>query len=226
MIPGLKLTKPFLTLAAICLLALPARAQIDSLPRDIGLRQFLGVSSIGATIPISPEYKSAYFAVMVYRDGIFEKRLADQGVNYSYGGILVSVGNHKLGVAPSAVQAELLWGYRGDKMGYMMRANVGSSGVVPTFHDYPDFAKIDSTVSDLYFPGKEVLFGEFIVLGAAYEASQTASNEIGEQIKTSKLAFVLVFQQFKTDAEAVAFVAGVRDKYKEEPVKASADKKP
>lgn len=211
--------KPFLIAAVLCLMALPARAQIDSLPRDIGLRQFLGVSSIGASIPISPEYKSAYFAVLVYRDGVFEKRLTDQEVAYTYGGILVSVGNYKLGLAPSAVQAELLWGNRDNKTGYILRGNVGSSGVVPTFHDYPDFAKIDSTVSDLYFPGKEVPFGEFIVLGAAYEASQTGSNDVMEQIKASKLAFVLVFQQFKTDEEAVAFVTGVRDKYKE-------DKKP
>jgi len=208
--------KKYLAGAAASFLALSAAsAQVDAITRDLGLREFLGVHSIGASVPVTSDYVSGFVTALVYKDGQFASRLGDQPLVFSYGSQPISVGNAKLGAAPASVHAELLWGTRNGESGYLLRADCygGGSSLTP-FHVVPDLPKINRIASDLYRPGHPLMFEGFYALGAAAELeSQPKSDSLPDLIAASKVAVILVFQQFKTPDEAKAFQAQVAAKF-------------
>ncbi|MEI6071750.1 MAG: hypothetical protein WCS31_08150 [Verrucomicrobiae bacterium] len=192
-----------------------AFAQIDTITRDKGLRQFFGIRSIGSIVSITEEYKTGYVTALLFKDGKFVQQLGDEQIVYSYGVTPLSIGKSALGTAPASVQAEFIWGRRGDSSGYIIRAACGNAGRSVDFTPLDGLSSINLTELDFNYPNERKTFDGFLVLGTAYEiVRKPNSEEISDMINASHQAIILLFQQFKTDKEAEIFIESVKKKYK------------
>jgi hypothetical protein len=79
----------------------------------------------------------------------------------------------------------------------------------------PELADLDSTFSDVYLDPASPRFDGMIVLGAAYALTkETKQDTVEASIDASKIAVVIVFREFKSQAEADDFVKALKEKYK------------
>lgn len=199
--------KPLLLAASLaCLAALPLRAQVNATVRDTALRSFLGVSSVGSSVPIADTTVSGFATVLVFKDGKFWKRLADAPLLPNLGQTPIALGNAKAGYAPATAQVEFLWGPRNGKVGYLFQARIGGGGLVPKFHEMPELASLNVTSSDVARSPDAPLFHGMSVAGAAYTMNKPPQGEdIEACIKAADLAVIVLFKTFESQDDAAAF---------------------
>lgn len=190
----------------VCFAAAPLRAQVNAAVRDTALRSFLGIQSVGSSVPITPPAVSGVATVLVYKNGKFWKRLADAPLLLNFGQTPIALGNAKAGYAPATAQVEFLWGPRDGKVGYAFQASVGSAGVVPKFHEMPELAALNVSQSDAARnPDQPQLHG-MSVMGAAYALNTKPDGEtLDAYIKAADLAVVVLFKTFDSEEQAAAF---------------------
>ncbi len=190
----------------VCFAAVPLQAQVNAAVRDTALRSFLGIRSVGSSVPIAPPAVSGFATVLVYKDGKFWKRIADAPLLLSFGQTPIALGNAQAGYAPAAAQIEFLWGPRDGKVGYAFQASVGSAGVVPRFQEMPELAALNVSQSDAARNPDQPLFHGMSVMGAAYALNTKPDGEtLDAYIKAADLAVVVLFKTFDSEDEAHAF---------------------
>jgi hypothetical protein len=204
-----------LVLSVLAITACSLSAQVNASDQDTALRRFFGIRSIGSTVPISNPAVSAFATVLVFKDGQFWKRIGDTPILYSFGQTPVALGNPTAGFAPATVQVDFLWGPREGKMGYLFQAGVGTTGLVPAFREMPELAGINTTFSDGYRDSSNPQFEGMILLGAAYElVASPEEDTVFATIKAAKIALVVIFKEFYSEAEAKEFLIALNKKYK------------
>jgi hypothetical protein len=202
-------------LSVLAITAGSLSAQVNAGDQDTALRRFFGIRSIGSTVPISEPAISAFATVLVFKDGQFWKRIGDTPILYSFGQTPVALGNPTAGLAPATVQVDFLWGPRDGKMGYLFQAGVGTTGLVPVFREMPELAGINTTLSDGYRDPSHPQFEGMTLLGAAYElVASPKEDTVPESIKAAKIALVIVFKEFHSEADAKEFMKALNEKYK------------
>jgi hypothetical protein len=190
-------------------------AQVNASERDTALRRFLGVRSVGSSIPISQPATCAFVTALFFKDGHFWKRDGDSLIQYSFGQTPIALGNPTAGYAPASLQVEFLWGPREGKVGYLFQAGVGSTGTVREFSEMPELADINTTLSDIYADPAHPQYDGMILLGAAYALTRKpAETTVEASIEASQIAVVIVFREFQSQAEADDFLKLLNEKYK------------
>lgn len=190
----------------VCLAAVPLRAQVNAAVQDTALRSFLGIRSVGSSVPIAPPAVSGFATVLVYKDGKFWKRIGDTPLLLSFGQTPIALGNTQAGYAPAAAQIEFLWGPRDGRVGYLFQAKVGATGFEPSFSEMPELASLNTLYSDAFGgPNPPQLHG-MSVMGAAYSLKEPPHGEsIEASIKAADLAVVVLFKTFGSEEERHAF---------------------
>lgn len=190
----------------VCFAALPLQAQVNAAVRDTALRSFLGIRSVGSSVPVAPPAVSGFATVLVYKNGKFWKRIGDTPLLLNFGQTPIAIGNAHAGYAPAAAQIEFLWGPREGKVGYAFQAKVGATGFEPSFSEMPELASLNTLYSDAFRgPNPPQLHG-MSVMGAAYALKDPPHGEsIADSIKAAELAVVVLFKTFDSEEEAHAF---------------------
>ncbi len=193
----------------------PLLAQVNAPNNDTALRRFLGIRSIGATIPISQPAVSGFATVLVFKKGKFVKRIGDIPILFNFGQTPIALGNPEAGYAPATVRVELLWGPRDGKMGYLFQASVGNAGVMPDFHEMLELESINTTLSVVDRDLSHIEFDGMRLLGSAYALTKSPNGQdVADVIKVADLALIVVFKEFNSTTEQEEFLQVLNNKYK------------